>query len=427
MNEINASIITVGDELLIGQTIDTNSAFIGQELNKAGIWVRRRVAVGDVYEDMWQALDEEVRQSRLIIITGGLGPTADDLTKPLLSDYFKAPLVRNHQVLAHLEDLFRNVYKREGPLPEIQQQQADLPQGCTVLHNAHGTAAGMWLERTDNQGQKTVVVSLPGVPYEMKKIVTDELMPRLSAGFGGFQVVHKVLSTFGMGESSVAARLEDFEKALPAHIRLAYLPGYGMVKLRLTGKGTERSLLEMEMETHFQTMKTLLAAIIIAENDDPLEVIVGKILKEQGKSMASAESCTGGLIAHLVTSIPGSSDYYKGTVVAYSNEIKEQVLGVDPQVLKTVGAVSETTAQQMVQGAIRTMGTDYAVATSGIMGPGGGSEAKPVGTVWIAAGSKESIRTKQLHLGFDRTRNIQTTALHTLNLLRRLMLGEQLP
>ncbi|MCH5600744.1 competence/damage-inducible protein A [Niabella ginsengisoli] len=287
MQEINASIITIGDELLIGQTIDTNSAFIGQELNKAGIWVKRRVAVGDVYDDIWKALDEERKYSRLIIITGGLGPTADDITKPLLCDYFNTKLVRNESVLAHIHDLFVNVYKRKVALSEQNIKQADLPENCTVLHNAHGSASGMWFEKENEAGAKTVFISLPGVPYEMKKILMEEALPKIVKHFGGEAVVHKVLSTFGMGESMVAEKLAAIESRLPAHIKLAYLPGYGMVKLRLTGRGADKAILEDELNSFYNEMRILLKQITIAENDDSLEMIIGQLLQKQQKKMAT--------------------------------------------------------------------------------------------------------------------------------------------
>lgn len=424
MSEINASIITIGDELLIGQTIDTNSAFIGQELNKAGIWVKRRVAVGDVYNDIWNALDEERKYSRLIILTGGLGPTADDITKPLLCDYFKTKLVRNEAVLAHIHHLFVNVYKRKVALSEANIRQADLPESCTVLHNEHGSAAGMWFETENKNGDKVIVISMPGVPYEMKKILVNEALPRITAYFGGDIVIHKVLSTFGMGESMVAEKLATLESQLPSYIKLAYLPGYGMVKLRLTGRGNDRMKLEEEMNQFYQQLKDPLKQIIIAENDDTLEMIIGQLLQKQQKKMATAESCTGGYIAHLITSLSGSSSYFNGSAVTYNKEAKENILGVSHETLETVGAVSKETAIQMVTGALDRFHTDYALATTGIMGPASDNDEKPVGTVWIAAGNRQQVVTRQLNLGYDRQRNIQSTALQALNLLRKFVIDQ---
>ncbi|WP_114792027.1 CinA family nicotinamide mononucleotide deamidase-related protein [Niabella yanshanensis] len=424
MSEINASVITIGDELLIGQTIDTNSAFIGQELNKAGIWVKRRVAVGDVYSDIWNALDEEKKYSRLIIITGGLGPTADDITKPLLCDYFNTRLVRNETVLAHIHHLFVNVYKRKVALSEANIRQADLPESCTVLHNEHGSAAGMWFETENRNGEKVIVISMPGVPYEMKKILVNEALPRITAYFGGDIVIHKVLSTFGMGESMVAEKLATLESQLPSYIKLAYLPGYGMVKLRLTGRGNDRIQLEEEMSRFYQQLKAPLKHITIAENDDTLEMIIGQLLQKQQKKMATAESCTGGYIAHLITSLPKSSSHFNGSAVTYNNKAKENILGVNHETLETQGAVSEETAIQMVAGALERFDADYALATTGIMGPASDNDEKPVGTVWIAAGNRQHIVTKQLNLGYDRQRNIQSTALQALNLLRKFVIDQ---
>lgn len=424
MSEINASIITIGDELLIGQTIDTNSAFIGQELNKAGIWVKRRVAVGDVYSDIWNALDEEKIYSRLIIITGGLGPTADDITKPLLCDYFNTRLVRNEAVLAHIHHLFVNVYKRKVALSEANIRQADLPESCTVLHNEHGSAAGMWFETENRNGEKVIVISMPGVPYEMKKILVNEALPRITAYFGGDIVIHKVLSTFGMGESMVAEKLATLEGQLPPYIKLAYLPGYGMVKLRLTGRGKDRRKLEEEMRQLYLQMSTPLKDITIAENDDTLEMIIGQLLQKQQKTMATAESCTGGYIAHLITSLPKSSSHFNGSAVTYNNEAKKNILGVDHQTLEMQGAVSEETARQMLAGALERFHADYALATTGIMGPASDNDEKPVGTVWIAAGNRQQVVTKQLNLGYDRQRNIQSTALQALNLLRKFVINQ---
>lgn len=422
MNEINASIITIGDELLIGQTIDTNSAFIGQELNKIGIWVKRRVAVGDVYDDIWKALDEERKHARLIIITGGLGPTADDITKPLLCDYFKTKLVRNEAVLAHLHHLYVNVYKRKAYLTEQNIKQADLPESCTILHNAHGSASGMWFESQNEEGEKVIFISMPGVPYEMKKIFTEEALPKIIETFGGYVVAHKILSTFGMGESLVAEKIADIEQALPPHIKLAYLPGYGQVKLRLTGKGTDKELLEKEMAKPYAKICTALKEISIADNDDTLEIIIGKLLQKQQKTLATAESCTGGYIAHLITSVPKSSSHFNGAAVTYNNSIKEKILGISHETLETEGAVSESTAKQMVSGALEQFDADYAVATTGIMGPPSDNDEKPVGTVWIAAGNKNKTVTKLLNLGYDRDRNIQSTAQQALNLLRKFII-----
>jgi nicotinamide-nucleotide amidase len=416
-NSVNASIITIGDELLIGQTIDTNSAFIAQELNKIGVWVRRRVAVGDVYNDIWDALDEEGEESDIIIITGGLGPTADDITKPLLCKYFGGKLVVNEKVLAHVKYLFEIVFRRPPPILDRNLKQAEVPDVCTVLHNARGTAPGM-LFKTEGK----VFISLPGVPHEMKGLIVNEVIPYLLSAYKLPAIVHCTAFTFGQGESMLAELLKDFEASLPSHIKLAYLPNYGMVKLRLTSQGDKKDEVEKELAPYFNQLQELVKEFLVTNKDQGLEVVIGQLLKTKGKTMATAESCTGGYIAHLITSISGSSAYYKGSVVSYANEVKENILGVKHDTLVSEGAVSEETVKQMVNGAIKELNVDFALATSGIMGPDGGSEEKPVGTVWIAAGNKEKVETLKLNLRFDRQRNITITANNALNFLRKFIL-----
>ncbi len=415
---VAASIITIGDELLIGQTIDTNSAFIAQELNKIGVWVKRKIAVGDLWTDIWDALDEEKRHSQVILITGGLGPTADDITKPLLAKYFGGRLVVDNNVLSHVKYLFEKVYRRpQGSMLERNLKQAEVPDVCTVLHNALGTAPGMWFEKDG-----VIFVSMPGVPVEMKGLMKEEVIPRLQKKFILPVIIHKTAFTFGMGESMIAERIKDFENSLPGTIKLAYLPGYGMVKLRLTmiseGDGGEDLI-----NPYFYQLKELVNDVLVADQDEALEIIVGKILLSQQKTMGTAESCTGGYIAHLITTVPGSSRYFKGSVVSYANEIKTQVLGVTRETLDSFGAVSEETVRQMASGALDRLNTDYALATSGIMGPDGGSEEKPVGTVWLAAASREKTETLKLNLRFDRKRNIEQTAVTALNFLRKFILA----
>jgi nicotinamide-nucleotide amidase len=418
MKTVNASIITIGDELLIGQTIDTNSAFIAQELNKIGVWVKRRVAVGDLWDDIWQALDEEGKNADIVIITGGLGPTADDITKPLLCKYFGGKLVVNEDVLNHVKYLFEQVYRRPGKMLERNLKQAEVPDVCTVLHNARGTAPGMLFKKSG-----PVFISLPGVPHEMKGLMIDQVIPRLLKEFEMPVILHRTAFTSGAGESMIAEHIKDFESALPSYIKLAYLPGYGMVKLRLTATGADKDILEKELDDKFDQLKVLVKQWLVTDTDEGLEVVVGKILKERNKTMATAESCTGGYIAHLITSVAGSSAYYNGSVVSYSNEVKEDILGVKHSTLASVGAVSEETVKQMVKGVIEKLNVDYAVATSGIMGPDGGTAEKPVGMVWIAAGNKDRIIAKEFHFRFDRERNIRQTAHTALDFLRKFILA----
>lgn len=416
-NTFNASIITIGDELLIGQTVDTNSAFIGQELNKIGIWIKRRVAVGDVWKDIWQALDEESRDSKLIIITGGLGPTADDITKPLLAEYFGGKLVVDPHVLEHVKYLFEKVYRRPGPILERNLKQAEVPDVATVLHNARGSAPGMLFKKND-----TIFISLPGVPHEMKGLIKDEVIPYLMKNMLLQAIVHRTAFTFGQGESMIAEKLVDFEAKLPEDIKLAYLPGYGMVKLRLTAKGSNKEEVERALLPYFEELKSRVSEFLVSDEDEPMEAVVGKILLSQNKTMGTAESCTGGYIAHLITSIAGSSAYYKGSIVSYANRVKHDLLHVNQATLDQFGAVSRETVMEMAAGALAELKVDYALATSGIMGPDGGSEKKPVGTVWIAVASKEKVETHNLNLRFDRQRNISMTAANALNFLRKFIL-----
>lgn len=411
MQNIKASIITIGDELLIGQVIDTNSAWMAQELNKIGVWVNRRVAVGDVYNDIWRALDEESASSNIILITGGLGPTADDITKPLLCEYFCGKMIMHEETLAHVTYLFEHVFKRPMPLLESNRRQAEVPDVCTVLKNEVGTAPIMMFEKNEK-----IFISMPGVPYEMKHAMNKHVLPLLKQRFELPYIGYKTLLTVGIGESFLAERIKDFESSLPKHIKLAYLPNHGMVRLRLTAQGNKQTV-EDELNNTFNVLKEQVKDVMAIDEDISFEVLLGRLLKEKNKTVSTAESCTGGYIAHLITSVAGSSEYFKGSVVSYDNCIKENVLHVSDETLKTVGAVSEETIKQMINGVLNVMQTDYAVAVSGIMGPGGGSAEKPVGTVWMAVGNAEKIETKKIHFRFDRKRNIELTAINALYLL----------
>lgn len=427
MKEIYASIITIGDELLIGQVIDTNSAWIAQELNKAGIFVKRRVAVGDNENDIRIALDEESQHVDIILITGGLGPTSDDITKPLLCKYFNGKMIVNEDALQNVKYLFEKVFKR--PVTEVNLKQAEVPDVCTVIQNKRGTAPGMWFVQRTSDGEKKgkIFVSMPGVPNEMQGMMKT-VIEKLKSRFELPVIVHKTLLTAGIGESMLAEQIKDFESALPSNIKLAYLPNYGMVRLRLTTSGYDKQTIEKEIQLQFDTLKFLAKEYLVTDEDEPMEKVIGKLLSARNETMSTAESCTGGYIAHLITSIPGSSKYFKGSVVSYDNEVKENVLNVSDETLQTFGAVSEETVKEMLKGALDVLKTNYAIAVSGIMGPDGGSAEKPVGTVWIAVGSKSfdklRIETQKLNLRFDRMRNIQITSMNALNLLRKLILSE---
>lgn len=584
MKQINASIITIGDELLIGQTIDTNSAFIAQELNKIGIWVKRRIAVGDVKEEILNALKEQSKDCSVIIITGGLGPTADDITKPTLCEYFDSKLIVDKAALQNVKDIFT---KLNRPMIERNLKQAEVPDKCTVLQNKRGTAPGMWfgpsptitlkmqdgasspsrregdeepeslveeetvgyryadpvvygllkefalmhrlnptqaedvlwnllrskqlegykfrrqhiidrfiadfvclkqkliveidglihqlpenqasdqqrterlnkldfevihftnekvLNETDqvlndilsalkkqqekksisdlsspstDGGQGAVYISLPGVPHEMKGLMNDSVIPKLKEVFELPAVLHRTLLTSGIGESMLADAIIDFENNLPSHVKLAYLPAYGMVRLRLTARGNDKDAIEKELDNLFAQLKSLVAKWMVADEDISLQEAVIRLLKSKKKTISTAESCTGGNIAHLITSIAGSSVVYNGSVVSYANEAKENLLGVKEETLKQFGAVSEQTVTEMIHGALKELKTDYAIATSGIMGPDGGTAEKPVGTVWIAVGNNQNIKASKHFFRFDRARNIELTTHTALTMLYR--------
>lgn len=410
-----ASIITIGDELLIGQTIDTNSAYIAQELNKIGIQVHYRIAVGDVWEDIWNVLDAESLKSDLIILTGGLGPTADDITKPLLCQYFNGKMITNKEAEENVINIFKNYLKR--PLTERNLKQAEVPNNCTVLLNKQGTAPGMWFKKKIvSKKHPTYFVSLPGVPFEMKGLVTQVLIPKIKSEFETASIVHKTLLTAGIGESFLADKIKDFEESLPPNIKLAYLPSYGMVKLRLSCYDAISNS-KNEVENYFEKLKLEVAEHLIVDEDISIQEVIGRLLKQKGKTLSTAESCSGGYISHLITKIPGSSEYFLGSIVSYDNSIKETVLGVNVDTLDNYGAVSEETVWQMAKGVRTIMHSDYSVAVSGIMGPTGGTEDKPVGTVWIAVANNKKVKTHKMHFRFSRTRNIEITATYALYFL----------
>ncbi len=412
---IQASLITIGDELMIGQVIDTNSAWLAQQLNSEGIWIRRRVAVGDNFEEMQRAFDEESRHSALILITGGLGPTADDITKPFLCKYFGTSLVIDESVLEHITNLFENVLKK--PMIERNRKQAEVPAGCRVIPNARGTAPGMMFEKDG-----VVYISMPGVPHEMKGMMKDQVFNILREKFDTGFILHRTLLTFGIGESFLAEHIMKWEEALPDFIKLAYLPNFGMVRLRITGSGRDKALLEKELEHQFQLLKELVREWLVTDEDITLTEVIKKLLIEKDKTLATAESCTGGYIAHMFTRDAGASVFFKGTVVSYANDVKKDVLKVDNQILENHGAVSEQTVRAMVKGTLELVKSDYALATSGIMGPAGGTPEKPVGTVWIAVGDKNGIVAQKFNFRYDRTRNIDMTATHALNMLRKFII-----
>lgn len=421
MKEIIASVITIGDELLIGQTIDTNSAFIAQQLNGIGVRVARRVAVGDQESEIRKALDEESALADLIILTGGLGPTADDITKPLLCNYFGGKLRRDQATADHIEWLFNEVYKRPGALLPRNQQQAEVPDNCTILPNPRGTAPGMLFQK-----ENRIYISLPGVPQEMKDIFIGSVIPFLQKNCKTPFFIHKTMLTAGIGESMLAEKLVDFEETLDRSLKLAYLPQYGMVKLRITATGEDQPTLSQQIETSFNQLKALVSEYLVSDKDEKLEEVIARLLLEKQSTLSTAESCTGGRIASMLTAMPGSSNYFKGGVVAYANEAKESLLGVKHSTLSTHGAVSEETVREMAKGVLEQLTTTYSIAVSGIMGPTGSTPDKPVGTVWIAIANNNTIKTRRVQLGFDRIRNTQQAAIIALDMLRQFILTKSL-
>lgn len=405
-------LLTIGDEILIGQIVDTNSAKIAQMLHGIGGVVVEKSAVADDEQAILDMLQRGLRMAEAVIMTGGLGPTKDDKTKTALAHFFNAHLVEHYPTRKFVEDIYRQHHREITP---AVVQQWMVPYNATVLFNKMGTAPGMWFE---HEGK--VVVSLPGVPFEMEYLMQNEVLPRLRSHFDGTHISYHTILTCGEGESTIAQLLEPFENSLPENVTLAYLPRIAQVRLRLTVRGKDAVANENLLKQKLEEMLQLLPAELIASmEDDVLESAIGKLLRSKGLSLATAESCTGGYLAHLITSVPGSSDYFKGSVIAYANEVKMKLLGVNESTLKAHGAVSEQTVREMVLGALSLFGTDLAVATSGIAGPDGGTPEKPVGTIWVAVGNKEKVKTKLFQFRRDRERNIQYAATYALEMLRR--------
>ncbi|MES2560904.1 MAG: competence/damage-inducible protein A [Bacteroidota bacterium] len=413
---MKAEIITIGDEILIGQIIDTNSSWLGQELGKMGISVVHRASVSDQRSHIIDALNDASQRADIIIMTGGLGPTKDDVTKYTLANYFGTDLVLNEEVLEWVTKIFR---LRKLPMIDSNKNQAMVPANCDVLFNRSGTAPGMWF----NVNGK-IFISMPGVPFEMKVIFEEQCIPRLQKHFELPVIIHRTIQTCSIGESFLAKKIEALENALPQHIKLAYLPNIGQVRLRFSGYHSNKEILASEMDTIISNLYELIGEYIFGEEDDTLQKVVGLLLKGKSKTISTAESCTGGYMAHLITSVPGSSEYYQGSVISYANTIKIHELGVSPETLKTVGAVSEDCVKQMAEGVRKKFNTDYAISTSGVAGPDGGSDEKPVGTVWIAVSSATQTIALQFNMGDNRERTIYRTAIQGLDMLRKMLLEE---
>jgi nicotinamide-nucleotide amidase len=411
---MKAEIISIGDELLLGQVIDTNSAWIGQELNKLGIHVHFKSTVGDSKDILLKTLNESAERSDIIIMTGGLGPTKDDLTKHVLCDYFETKLVQNEKVLEWVTSIFTN---RNLPIITSNLEQAMLPESCEVLWNKNGTAPGMYFFKNGS-----AFISMPGVPFEMKCIFEEEVIPKLKKQFSFPTIIHKTLLTVSIGESFLAKKIAPIEDKLPNHIKLAYLPNVGAVRLRLSAYGSNQETLTHELNTIINELYACIGEYIFGEEEESLANAVGKLLIKNKQTLATAESCTGGYLAHLITAISGSSAYYKGSILAYDNSVKEKVLQIDKSIIATHGAVSEACVMAMAKQARKVLETDFAIATSGIAGPSGGSAEKPVGTVWIAVASPTRCIAKVFNMGDHRGRTIERTALMGLDLLRKELL-----
>jgi nicotinamide-nucleotide amidase len=413
---MKAELITIGDEILIGQIVDTNSAWMGQQLNLLGIEVYQVTSVHDSHDHILKALLEAEQNADLILITGGLGPTKDDITKKCLCEYFNTELVLYPEVLDHVQSLLSS---RNVVINVLNRDQALLPATCTVLHNSAGTASGMWFERNN-----TIFVSMPGVPFEMEAIMLEEVFPRLTKLGITQNIVHRTVLTIGLPESMLAEKIEKWESALPAFIKLAYLPSQMMVRLRLSGYGTDKVLIEEEISRQINELIILIPENVFGFDDENLGMVVGRMLVETGTTLALAESCTGGSIAQFITSNAGSSAYFKGGVVAYSNEIKNKLLKVPSDLIEKYGAVSLQVAEAMAIGVRNALNADYSVATTGIAGPDGGTVEKPVGIVWIAVAGPSGVKSKMYNFKHNRERNIIRTTHTALNLLRTLILTD---
>ena len=411
MKRVFAEVITIGDELLIGQVVDTNSAWLGQTLNPAGIEIKQITSVSDDADHIVEALESARKRADILIITGGLGPTRDDITKKTLASYFGVGLKMDKKAL----DIVRAIFeKRNAPLLDINELQAMIPENCIPIYNDRGTAPGMWFE---DKGQ--IIVSLPGVPYEMKHMMTHFVIPRLKGYFEMPVIRHRTLLTSGIGESFLSKKIESIELGLPQHIKLAYLPSFNTVRLRFSARGNNADQLDKELDQIAESVKEAIGIFLAADSDNNLQEILGELLLKENATLSTAESCTGGYIAHLLTSVPGSSRYYLGSIISYDNAVKQAELGVSANNLKEYGAVSEEVVKEMAEGVKNKLGTTYSIATSGIAGPDGGSEEKPVGTVWVAISGPNGTLAKLYQLHGGREQIIQRAAMAGIDMLRK--------
>ncbi|SFU32989.1 nicotinamide-nucleotide amidase [Pustulibacterium marinum] len=411
---VQAEIITIGDEILIGQIVDTNSAYIGKALNKIGVNVYQISSVQDDEQHILNALSEATSRVDIVIITGGLGPTKDDITKHTICKFFGDTLVQNKAVLAHVEELFAKHIK-STPISDLNRAQAMVPSSCEVLMNNYGTAPGMWLEKNGK-----VYISMPGVPFEMKALMEETVLSKIQQKFKRPFILHKTILTAGLGESAVANRLSDFEEKLPEFIKLAYLPNFGRVRLRLTAKGSDEDLLKDEIKTQTSHLYELLSDIIYGEEDQgDTEVIVGNLLKNKKYTLATAESCTGGKIAETITSVPGASAYFKGSIVSYATETKLEILKVPSTIIDKYSVVSAEVAESMALNVQKLLKTDFAVATTGNAGPSKGDSDAEVGTVYVALAHPKGVFSKKCNFGKSRERVINRAVIEALEMLRK--------
>ncbi|MCK9401380.1 MAG: competence/damage-inducible protein A [Bacteroidales bacterium] len=405
-----SEIISIGDELLVGQVVNTNATWMAQHLHEIGIPVKQISAISDDAAEITRALDVAFARADVILVTGGLGPTKDDITKHTLCSYFGTELVFHQPSYENIRKFFAS---RGMEVTGLNRKQAEVPANCTPLINHNGTAPGMWFEK-----EGKILVSLPGVPFEMEAMMEEYILPRLASQDNQRVVAHKTILTQGIGESFLSEMIKDWEEDLPSNMKLAYLPQPGLVRLRLTAYGETKEKTLQEIENQVESLQKLIPDLIFGYGNDTMEEIVGRLLKEKHCTLSTAESCTGGFLAHMITSVPGASDYFQGSVIAYSNEIKHTFLGVSEESLKQFGAVSEQVVKEMARGARQRFNTDFAVSISGIAGPDGGTIDKPVGTVWIAIASKTGVIAQKFMFGEHRGRNILRAALAALNLLR---------
>ena len=414
IKSVKVEIITIGDEILIGQIVDTNSAWMATELNTAGFELAQITSVHDDANHIIEALEMALKRADVVLFTGGIGPTNDDITKQTLCSYFDTKLVFNDTVYQNIERLFAN--RPNYKMNELTKAQAMVPEKCTVIQNEVGTAPVTWFDKAGK-----VVVSMPGVPYEMKRAMSVEIIPRLQKQFETPVIIHKTVQVYGYTESALALKIAEWESNLPEYIHLAYLPNSGVVKLRLSGFLENVLALEFVMNQQMDLLSQLLGNAVVATEDIPIEQLLGNLLMAGGKTVSTAESCTGGNIAHVFTSLPGSSAFFKGSVVAYANEVKENVLQVNPADIEVFGAVSRQVVEQMAVGVRKLLKTDVAIATSGIAGPTGGSDEKPIGTTWIAVCSDEQVLSREFRFGKLREQNILRATQAALLLLKEII------